>query len=335
MGPLLDRPRPRLAVGVGILSTIVLALAVAPLHDDVTRAVPALLLVVPVIVAAVLGGRAPAFIIAAVAALAFTLALPPLGSPRIRLGEDAVALIVFSAVAFVASALVTTKMDTLHDVDEQRRALLRSVSHDLRTPLSVIHAVATDLRSGTTYDDATRDELLDIVIDETDRLDRFVANLLSMSRIEAGTLRPDMQPVDLGELVERVARRFERSGARRIALDVPADLPFVHGDHTQLEQVVSNLLDNAVRHTSPATRICVSARAAAPWVIMTVRDDGPGLPPAVREQLVASAPNISTGLGLTIVAAIVRLHGGTLTVADAGVGVGVGTSLTVSLPVAD
>ena len=201
MGPLLDRPRPRLAVGVGISLTIVVALAVAPLRGEVARSVPALLLVVPVIVAAVLGGRAPAFITAAAATLAFSLALPPFGSLRIRLGEDVVALVVFSAVAFVASALVTTKMDTLHDVDAQRRALLRSVSHDLRTPLSAIHAVATDLRSGTTYDDATRNELLDIMIDETDRLDRFVANLLSMSRIEAGTLRPDMQPVDIGELV--------------------------------------------------------------------------------------------------------------------------------------
>ena len=222
MGPLLDRPRPRLAVGVGISLTIVVALAVAPLRDEVTRSVPALLLVVPVIVAAVLGGRAPAFIIAAAATLAFSLALPPFGSLRIRLGEDVVALVVFSAVAFVASALVTTKMDTLHDVDAQRRALLRSVSHDLRTPLSAIHAVATDLRSGTMYDDATRNELLDIMIDETDRLDRFVANLLSMSRIEAGTLQADMQPVDVTELLERVTHRFERSGARAIKLDVPA-----------------------------------------------------------------------------------------------------------------
>jgi K+-sensing histidine kinase KdpD len=331
MGPLLDRPRPRLAVVAGILLTIVVTLAVAPFHDNVARAVPALLLVVPVIVAAVVGGRAPAFIIAAVATLAFSLALPPLGSPRVRLGEDVVALIVFSVVAFVASALVTTKIGTLRDVDEQRRALLRAVSHDLRTPLSAIHAVATDLRSGTAYDDATRNELLDIMIDETDRLDRFVANLLNMSRIEAGTLRPDMQPVDLGELLERVTHRFERSGARTIALDIPAELPFVRGDHTQLEQVASNLLDNAVRHTPLGTKICVSARAATHAVVITVRDDGPGLSRTVREQLAATTPDMSAGLGLTIVTAIVRVHGGTLTVADAEVG----TSLTVSLPVAD
>ena len=245
-----------------------------------------------------LGGRAPAFIIAAAATLAFSLALPPFGSLRIRLGEDVVALVVFSAVAFVASALVTTKMDTLHDVDAQRRALLRSVSHDLRTPLSAIHAVATDLRSGTTYDDATRNELLDIMIDETDRLDRFVANLLSMSRIEAGTLRPDMQPVDVTELLERVTHRFERSGARAITLDVPVHLPFVRGDHTQLEQVVSNLLDNAVQHTPATAKICVSARAEPRAVAITVSDDGPGLPAAVRERMESGTPDASAGLGL-------------------------------------
>jgi two-component system sensor histidine kinase KdpD len=177
MGPLLDRPRPRLAVGVGISLTIVVALAVAPLRGEVARTVPALLLVVPVIVAAVLGGRAPAFITAAAATLAFSLALPPFGSLRIRLGEDVVALVVFSGRA---------RRERARDHEDGRiarrrrgdAALLRSVSHDLRTPLSAIHAVATDLRSGTTCTTTrTRNELLDIMIDETDRLDRFVANL--------------------------------------------------------------------------------------------------------------------------------------------------------------
>ena len=91
------------------------------------------------------------------------------------------------------------------ELDQQRSALLRSVSHDLRTPLATIRAVATDLRDGDEYDDATRVELLDLVCDEVDRLDRFVANLLSLSRIEAGAFAPERQAVDLPELVDRRA----------------------------------------------------------------------------------------------------------------------------------
>jgi citrate synthase len=92
-----------------------------------------------------------------------------------------------------------------------RRALLRSVSHDLRTPLAAIRAITSDLRAGTNYDEATRDELLDVVVDEAERLDRLVANLLSLSRIEAGALEPDLQAIDLDEmLADRVSRLTEQ-----------------------------------------------------------------------------------------------------------------------------
>jgi two-component system sensor histidine kinase KdpD len=328
--PVIDRPRPWLAIAVGIGLTVVLALVLAPLHDDVTRAVPALLLVVPVILATVLGGRTAGLVIAGAAALAFSLTVPPLGTPRVRLGEDAVALVVFVAVALTASALVTTKIAALHDVDEQRRALLRSVSHDLRTPLAAIHAVATDLRSGTAYDESTRNDLLDVMINESERLDRFVANLLNMSRIEAGTLRPDFQPVDVAELIDRSTERFDRLARHPIQTEVPSDLPFVRGDHVQLEQVLANLLDNAVRHAADS-RVRVSARRTDETVAVTVADDGPGLPPAVRARLTNGSTAAGDGLGLAIVAAVVRLHGGSLTLAD-GSG---GTAVTVGLPRAE
>jgi two-component system sensor histidine kinase KdpD len=328
---LLDARRPAFAIATGALLAAVIALALAPFHDDVTRAVPALLLVIPVIFATVIGGRFAGLLVAAVATLAFALIIPPLGSPRIRLGEDVVALAVFIVVALVASALVTTKIEALHDVDTQRRALLRSVSHDLRTPLAAIHAVATDLRSGIDYDVQTRDELLDILIDESDRLDRFVGNLLSMSRIEAGTLRPDLQPVDVGEIVDRCVQRFERLARKPIDVDVAADLPFVVADHVQLEQAIANLFENAVRH-APDSSIHVHAHATPTHVDVTVADDGPGLPAVVREHLGAAArgqdaTSVSPGFGLAIVLAIARLHGGTVSLADGDRG----TSVTIGL----
>jgi two-component system sensor histidine kinase KdpD len=205
------------------------------------------------------------------------------------------------------------------------------VSHDLRTPLAAIHAVATDLRSGIDYDTQTRDELLDIMIDESDRLDRFVGNLLSMSRIEAGTLRPDLQPVDVGEVVDRCVHRFERLARKPIDVDVAEDLPFVIADHVQLEQAIANLFDNAIRH-APDASIHVRARATPTRVEVTVADDGPGLPARVRDHLDAGAldpdaASVSAGFGLTIVLAIVRLHRGTVSFDD-GIR---GTAVTIGL----
>ena len=294
MWPRLDRPRPRLAIGVGIWLTIVVA-CVAPSHDDVTRAVPALLLVVPVIVAAVLGGRAPAFIIAAAATLAFSLALPPFGSLRIHLGEDVVALVVFIAVAFVASALVTTKMDTLHDVDD---AAARVVA--LRVARPAYPALGdTRGRNRFAIGNHVRRPDAQRAARHHDRRNRTPRSVrrepVEHEPHRSGHTAADMQPVDVTELLERVTHRFERSGAHAIKLDAPAHLPFVRGDHTQLEQVVSNLLDNAVRHTPATARSVSSARGPPRAVAITVSDDGPGLPAAVRERLESGTPDRARG----------------------------------------
>ena len=102
------------------------------------------------------------------------------------------------------------RIEALEQADRQRSALLRSVSHDLRTPLATIRAVATDLHGEVPFEPATRHELLGLVIDEVERLDRIVANLLSLSRIEAGAFLPDRQAVDVGELVEACTARLGR-----------------------------------------------------------------------------------------------------------------------------
>ena len=262
MWPSFEQPRPSLALVVGILATAVLAAIVAPLHDHVTRAVPALLLVVPVVATAVVGGRIPGFVVAAFATLALSFELEPIGSPRVRLSEDVLALVVFSAVAFVVSAVVTTKVNALEKVDDQRRALLRSVSHDLRTPLAAIHAVATDLRAGTDYDERTHDQVLD-VLDRRDRAPR-------PARREPPEHEPHRSRHDAAA-PRRGRRRRSRCGRSALRLerlfpswklevDVPADLPLVRADPAQLEQVCNNLLENAVRHTPEGTHVRIAAR---------------------------------------------------------------------------
>lgn len=332
-GPGVLRPARALALGIG--GVALLALVLGPLHASLSRATQALILVVPVVVAAVVGGRRPALVTALVATAAYALVLPPVGSVRIHLGEDLVALVVFLAVALVLGTLVATRIEVLGEVERQRSALLRSVSHDLRTPLAAISAAATELRSDATHDAATERSLLDLVGDESARLDRLVGNLLSLSRIEADALQPRRQAVDVGELVAECTRRLDRLFAGTpLTVDVPADLPSVPADYWQLDQVVTNLLENAVRHSPPGTPIRVAARAGGDAVVLTVDDEGPGIPPARRDEVFEAfrggEAGATSGVGLAICRAIVEAHGGTI---GAGDGPGGGARLTVRLPV--
>lgn len=364
--------RSRLGFGIGaaLVGAVVLLLLPIP---DVSRATPALLLVVPVVVAGAVGGWAPAAITALLAAVVFNVAfVPPKGTFKVDAVDDVVALAVFLVVAGVVGLLVAreserrqaaeeraeelatahraladldaerarlaeeaTRITVLERVDEQRAALLRSVSHDLRTPLATIRAVTSDLRSGTDYDDGTRAELLDLVGDEAERLDRLVANLLSLSRIEAGVFAPDRQAVALGELVDHCIRRLGRLFRQvRLQVEVPEDLPLVDADYSQIDQALSNLLENAARHSPPASTVRIGAGAADGVVHVWVEDEGPGISPFERQRLFEpfrrGEGSTSSGVGLAICRAVVEAHGGTVGVEQAAGG---GARFTFSLPV--
>ncbi len=237
-----------------------------PVRSDITRAAPALVLVVPIVIAGLVGGRVAALVVVPAAALAFNVVfIPPHWTLKIDALDDAVALAVFGLVAIVVGTLVAregerrtsaeeraaelqelnkelqavqrererlaeeaTRAAVLEKVDEQRAALLRSVSHDLRTPLATVRAVVSDLLGGAPYDDVTQDELLTLVAEETERLDRLVANLLSLSRIEAGALHPERQAVAMEELVAHMVKRLDRLfGTCQVRVELPADLPLV------------------------------------------------------------------------------------------------------------
>jgi two-component system sensor histidine kinase KdpD len=236
------------------------------------------------------------------------------------------------------------RIAALESVDRQRTALLRSVSHDLRTPLATIRAVATDLHADTDYDAGTRRELLSLVADEAERLDRLVANLLSMSRIEAGSLLPERQPVDVGELVEACLGRLHRLVSNvHLALQVAPDLPLVAADWSQLDQVLTNLVENATRHSPPGGSVTVTAtRSTEPatpgGVRIVVGDDGPGVDVAHAARLFEPfvtgdhGRGASSGIGLAICKAIVDAHGGVIAVGPAASG---GAAFSVDLPAWD
>ena len=327
---------PRRAALLGSIAIGVVTLMIALLGDSIGHATQALLLVLPVAATAGVGGRRAAQFAAALATLMFILVLPPVGTLRIRFPDDLVALIVFWAVGFTISGLVAHRIEVLGHRDEQRAALLRSVSHDLRTPLAAIYAVACDLQDESLYGEAERGRLLAHVAGEAERLDRLVANLLSLARIEGGGLEPKRQAVDVVELVDDSTRRLSRVlDANVVRIEGAPDLPSVLADHTLLGQVVTNLLENAARHSPPGAPIDIAVRAATGSVQIQVMDGGPGVRPedaaAIFEPFHTGGQTAGTGVGLAICKAVVEAHGGTIVLGESPAG---GAAFTVSLPIA-
>ena len=329
----------RQAALIGALAVGLTALAVHGLEHVLGRPAQALLLVVPVAATAALGGRRPAQVVAALATLTFSLLLPPTGRPIVRVADDLVALIVFSIVAFAVGGLVASRVDALARVEQQRAILLRLVSHDLRTPLAAVVGAASEARDADWLDDAGRRDLLDIVVEEGMRLDRLVANILSLARIEAGALQPRWQAVDLHEVVGQSTRRLEAVAARggvALAAELKRELPVVQGDHVLLEQMVANLVENAIRHTPSGGRVTVRGEAATPeQVLVSVADSGPGVPPGEAATIFepfrrGGGPAGLAGVGLAICKEVVEAHGGSIAVGDLAAG---GAEFTVTLPV--
>ena len=235
-----------------------------------------------------------------------------------------------------------TRAEVLEQIDRGRSALLRSVSHDLRTPLATITAAASDLgQDGLEIAPADRAELLRTIAGEADRLTKLVTNLLDMARIESGALQPARQPTDLGEIVDEVLwHPWPDQAPGRLAAALDPDLPLLDVDPVLVGQVLVNLIDNALRYTPADRPIEVVARARPPWVELRVVDHGPGIPaaqrphvfhPFWRAQAPAPAAARGTGLGLAICRAFMDAHGGRIAVEETPGG---GATMVLSLPVA-
>jgi two-component system, OmpR family, sensor histidine kinase KdpD len=205
------------------------------------------------------------------------------------------------------------------ETERLRNSLLSSVSHDLRTPLAVITGSASSLLEGEpAFDASTRRELIQTIFDEGNRLNRLVSNLLDMTRLEAGTIQVHKEWQPLEEVVGAALTRLEpRLKGRQISADLPANLPLVPLDSVLIEQVLINLLENALRHTPPDSSIDIAAWSADGDVVVEVADRGRGLPPGdeqrVFEKFYHTEPlgrATGVGLGLTICRGFVEAHGG-------------------------
>lgn len=204
------------------------------------------------------------------------------------------------------------------EAERLRNALLSSVSHDLRTPLATIMGSASSLlEDGTHFQRGTWQDLLQSIVDEAERLNRLVSNLLDMTRLEAGTLAVKKDWLPLEEVVGTALARMEkRLGDRPVAIRIPADLPLVQIDGVLIEQVLINLLENGVKYTPVRSGIDISASVSDGAVLVEVADRGPGFAPGEEERIFDKfyrgqiGDGRGVGLGLAICRAIVEAHGG-------------------------
>jgi two-component system sensor histidine kinase KdpD len=207
------------------------------------------------------------------------------------------------------------------ETERMRSSLLASVSHDLRTPLTAIEGAAgTLLKSGDGLAPEVRRDLLDSIHEEAERLNRFVGNLLEITRLESGsvTVRKQWQPAE--EVIGVALERFHAQLAgRSVTVSVPAQLPLVPLDDVLVGEVLANLLDNALKFAPPASPLAVGAHEEDGGITFEVADRGPGLPPGEERRIFEKFYRVprptgepGAGLGLAICRAIVGAHGGTI-----------------------
>ncbi len=335
-------------------------------HADVEQA--SLILLVAVVCCALLGrswGLLGAVLAAAMLNLGFT---PPHWTLRVGNGDDTIALITFGLIAVTVGAIVALVSDLRQDAERRaveadiaareryeleraaqsaqaaaelsrtRAGLLSAVSHNLRTPLSAIQASSSALLSaGDAINDDERRELTEAVHDESMRLGNLVAKLLDLGRIRAGGLELEPQAIDVeGMLQAAVHRLAPLLGDRKVTIDVAPDLDEVALDPTAFDQVLTNLLENALRYTPAGSPIEIVATQSRGVVEFRVIDHGPGVPKDEQTKVFdefyragAREESEGTGLGLAIAKAVALAHRGRIWVEDTDGG---GATFVVRLP---
>ncbi len=221
-----------------------------------------------------------------------------------------------------------------------RSALLTSLGHDLKTPLTSVRGAIATLRSaGPKLDEAVRDDLLATAEEEAERLSRWIANILDIVRIESRQLQPRREVVDLAEAIETAAARAGRAQGRAIALDLAPALVANRLDPVLLDQVLANLLDNALKFSGPEGRVAVRGRQEGAELAIAVEDDGPGIARedlhrvfdpffrATRTDRVAAG----SGLGLAICRGLTQAMGGRIA-AESPIAAARGTRITIRFP---
>jgi PAS domain S-box-containing protein len=233
--------------------------------------------------------------------------------------------------------------EKLQMLDKMKTNFISTVSHELRTPLTTIKAFVELLLLKQGMPEDQKMKLMNTVNAETDRLARLITDLLDLSRIEAGSMKWQLAPVSMEDIIQSVIESmgvlFENRGLR-VTVKFTPDLPSINGDRDRLVQVVTNILSNAVKFTPRDGSIGVSLRQDASWLVLEIADNGIGIPAEHidlifekfhRSDDLLTASTEGTGLGLTITRQIVEAHRGTIRAASVK---GKGSTFTLTLPVA-
>jgi signal transduction histidine kinase len=204
----------------------------------------------------------------------------------------------------------------LRHQDQERRELIANVSHDLRTPLTSLHGYLETLAHKRDLSDADRERYLGMALAQSGKVTRLAHEVFELARLEHDATGLETESFSVGDLVHDVVQELgllAEGKRQRLTADVPPGLPNVVGSLRLIDRALTNLIDNAIRHTPEGGEIEVALRAVGGGVEVVVRDDGPGIPPEVREALAAPHPfggrRVGSGLGLQIVRRILELHG--------------------------
>jgi two-component system sensor histidine kinase KdpD len=265
----------------------------------------------------------------------------PQGHPGLGTGERHLVQSFAAQMALAVESSRLVEVARRAQVDAERSqlqaALLQSVTHDLRTPLASITASVTGLLdTGARFSPQDHRELLETIRQEAERLNRLVGNLLDVSRIRAGALTPSKRLTALDEVIEGVLARMEPLlRSHHLNLVLRDDLPEVPMDVVQIDQALTNILENAAKFSASGSQISISAARWEGWVQVRIADQGSGIDPEVRARVFepfarGEAQGGGTGLGLAIAHAVVTAHDGQIWVEDAPGG---GTAVVLRLPV--
>jgi two-component system, OmpR family, sensor histidine kinase KdpD len=227
------------------------------------------------------------------------------------------------------------------ETDRLRSALLTSISHDLKTPLAAIFGAASTLHDfAKALDDAAKADLLLTIVEESERLNRFIANLLDMTRLESGAVQPNLNLYDVSEIVGTALQRASKIlNLHRIEVELAADLPMLSLDAVLFEQVLFNLIDNAAKHAPPGSTVRLQGWLDKDWVCLAVLDEGTGIPPDEMDRIFekfyraqkGDRVRAGTGLGLAISRGFVEAMGGSIMAGNRSDRPG--AVFTISLPV--
>ena len=359
-----------LRFAISVAAVLIATVALAMLGDRVNLITVSLTLLLIVLASATFFGRNPALLASFVAMLVFNyFFMPPVGTWHIAEPQNLVAWAAFTITALVAGELsayasrrareaerlydelqrafkTATEAEALKQSEKLKSALLDAVTHDLRTPLTSIKASVTTLLDSEgghrtiELNSEGRAEFLNIINEETDRLNGFIENMVQLARVEAGTagLKDTLSNVE-----EIIAISLERAAKlvahHHLTLNLQKELPLIRVDARAIAEVIYNLIENAAKYSPPETTITIAAVEHGNAVLISVMDEGKGIPADMRDKVFEKFVRLDgeqsdgLGLGLAIARGIIEAQNGTIEIGD-GAG-GRGTKITLTLPIGE